>query len=286
PPREGCFELSFEPLPVLEPGGAFSSLRVPTFIAELDPATAPFPGQAEAGQPGRFDAAMESSAAFLAAELPGLPALLAAALRGQSPAARRAGLEALLGLLEGQPPKLRRDPRLLLLEAGLRWELGERGRGLSLLYGLLRRKPGSTALKELAAACSGELGSGPPLLDSLPSPTSFEAVGAVALLGAFALFLSSRRSRRPLRAAAAACLLGLSLAAAGLSLAAAGQRRRSFVLLWSDSLLPVPSPLAEGALPLAKGSTAELRGRSSGYVGVTLAQGLSGWVREADVYYY
>jgi hypothetical protein len=290
PPRQGRLELSFDPLPILLPEGRETSLGVPPFRGEVAAASSPNRGPREQGRSGYFDAAMAEAAGSLASvdpALAGLKETLAAASAEGGADARRRDYRRVLGIVENLSGARRHDRRALLLEAGLRWELGERGRSLALLYGLLRREPDSAGLSALAAACSGELGCASPLLDSLPSPTIFEAAGAAALLASATLFFASRRGRRRLLLSVlAACALALGLAAGGLAVAAAKERGQSYAVIWTDRLLSVPSPLAEKALPLVRGSTAKVRGRSSGFVGLVLGQGVAGWVREDEVYFY
>jgi hypothetical protein len=186
------------------------------------------------------------------------------------------------------------------LEAALRWDSGDRGRSLALLYGLRRRSPALAGVAESAAACSGELGSGPPLLDALPPPLPFALTSAAAALGALFLFLASRSKRREgrregegrgaahrARLKALALLLVLaSVVLAILAGAALSERRTVYAVLWTDSLLLVPSPVAEGRVTVTRGTAARVRGETSGYVGLVLADGLAGWAPRDAVYYY
>ena len=105
----------------------------------------------------------------------------------------------------------------------------------------------------------------------------------------------------PILRAAAACVAALSLAFAGFAVASAAQRREPYVVIWTDRLLLVPSDAAETYVPVPRGSAARLQGQSSRakpqkasihhpgngeFIGVVLADGVAGWVRRDEVYYY
>ena len=323
PAETGLLRLSFPPFAVLDPDSGRRDLSVPVFEAPVAPApggsgaalvAGGLSGQTAPASPGLFDPYLPALAARLAAREPslsGLPELLRETREGAGAAARAKARSSALALFAktaqdsagpGGQTRLEYgggDPEAAFLEAGLLWESGDRGRSLAILCGLARRGSGrleaadgsrealASVASRLAAACSGELGAGPPLLDDLPRPRLFLGLALPALLLALVLFLVSfRSSRRPIQRAAAVLALAATLAAGGLGFASFLERRQARALLWTDRLLPVPSARAEASLPLAPGTTARVRGGSSGYVGVQLADGVSGWVRSGDLYFY
>jgi hypothetical protein len=303
PPRSGHFLLTFDALPVLDPDGEVASLTVGPLQAIVASASAPAEGRDGSLRPGHFDTAATEAASRLGAAEPGLralPSLISEARRAKDSAVRERFYAQALSLLATSRSAARRVSAAVLLEAGLRWESGERGRALSLLYGLLRRAPRSRGVREIASACAGELGSGPPQLDGLPPPGPFVAAAAIlALLTLGFSFASGRsegrgratstvppRARRPLFIAAAACFAALSLATACLAFASVVQRRERYAIVWTDRLLLVPSDAADVVLPVVRGSAARLRGQSPEFVGVILADGVAGWVHREEIYYY
>ncbi|MDA8426058.1 MAG: hypothetical protein M0Z80_07955, partial [Treponema sp.] len=300
---------SVPPFVFLDPAGKLVRLSTAPVSLLVAPAAAASPAAA------RLFAGAGAAAAALAASAPGLRRLgelyqRSLSGRASSAAARREAL----ALLSGASV---RDARYL--EAALRWDDGERARALALLYGIMRRHLGASEAVRAAGACSGELGSGPPMLDALPPPAPFELAGLAFLASAlaFAALSAARRvaSRKAARAsgeigaqprrqaagtAAAsgepgpsrpraffaiflAVLAFLCLGAAAFS---ALERRNHYAVVWTDSLLLVPSPLARGKVEVIRGSAARVRGGTSDYVGLELADGLSGWAPKKYVYYY
>ncbi|HUW40579.1 MAG TPA: hypothetical protein VMV90_06175 [Rectinemataceae bacterium] len=298
PPAPGRLRISVPPFVFLDPAGDLSRLSVAPVSLAVAPAAAA--GAVSA----RLFVGAEAAAAALAASRPALRGLGELYLkvrpgRSSSAAARREAL-ALLSGASG------RDARYL--EAALCWDGGERGRALALLYGIMRRYIGSSAAARAAAACSGELGSGPPLLDALPPPMPFELAGffLLALALAFAarsaaLRLASRRASRriapvsgeagsPRRPPALSAAVLLAAALALLCFGAAGvsalERQSRYAVVWTENLILVPSTLARAKVEVIRGSAARVRGLTAAYVGLELADGLSGWAPKKYVYYY
>ena len=285
PPSAGRLTISVPPIAALEPGAGLRvlslepvSLRVQGGLAGDGSA---FAGDGASGGPftGAEAAALRLAAA--SARLRSLPALLKSSRvgSGQAAAARRRALE-LLG------PRLADDRDGRYLEAALRWESGERGPALALLYGLLRSHPGFADARQAAEACAGELGSGAPLLDALPPPLPFALGGILPLAASLFFFFAARRKRGPALAATAGLCLVLAAGSLALSGLSALERRRSYAVVWTDRLLVVPSPSARGYVELPLGSAARIRGAAPGYVGLVFGDGLAGWAPRESVYYY
>jgi hypothetical protein len=285
PPAAGRLGVAVPPLAVMEPGLGLRRLSLAPASLTIRPSARG--AGAGASSEGLFDGAAAAAARLAAASagLRRLPELLRLSRKGlgASAAARREAL----GLLSGSDSS-GRDARYL--EAALLWDGGDRGRALALLYGILRQRSDAVDVRRAADACSGELGSGPPLLDALPPPLPFALGGIVFLVLASSLALASRlaarRKRRPVMLASAILALALalgSLCASGVSVL---ERRRQFAVVWTDRLLLVPSPLAQGYVVLTRGSAARVRGGTAGYVGLVLGDGLEGWAPKKSVYYY
>ena len=278
PPSAGRFLVSVPPYAVLEPGlGPRPLSPAPASLAVLPSG----PGSGSGGSSLWLFGGAPAAAGRLAAAGPRrLPELLDLSRQGlpASPAARREALDLLAGRRS-----LGRDARYL--EAALRWDEGEKGLSLSLLYGILRLHPGASDASRAAEACSGELGAGPPLLDALPPPAPFAWGGAILLALASSLIPAVRR-RRPALLAPALLALALAIGCFAASGVSSMERHRRFAVVWTDRLLLVPSPLATGYVEVARGSAARVRGEAEGYVGLVLSGGLEGWAPEKSVYYY
>jgi hypothetical protein len=324
PHRSGALLIEFDDMPFLGAEGDLSKLSVSALRRTVRPSSA-LEGAGKDGRSSPFDQAIAKLAAKLGAaepELSQLPSLVAEARAARDPAVRARAYSRGLSLIQrGDGP--RRDPEERLLEAGLLWETGDRGKSLALLYGVLRYAPSTKGANEIAAACSGELGSGPPLLDALPPPAPFAAVAGFFVLLSLGLFLASRRrpraaaggaawgrgtvpgkpvavkssafaNKRSVRSAAAVSALILSLATTSLALISAEERRERYAIIWADRLFLVPSSQAEGSLPVTRGAAAKLRGQPSmrtpgsdrEFVGVRLADGVGGWIRRDELYFY
>jgi hypothetical protein len=162
------------------------------------------------------------------------------------------------------------------------------GRTLAALYGALRRAPPlsreARAASKAALARASELGTGPPLVDALPPPACFFWPSfAVALMG-LSLFSVSRFHAGKTRAAVA--LLALSIASAAFGFASMAERKRSFAVVWTDSLLTVPSAAAERSVTVVKGSTARIRGAYGAFESVVLGDGVEGWAPRDSLFWY
>jgi hypothetical protein len=169
------------------------------------------------------------------------------------------------------------------------WARGEEGKALALLYGKLRRSaPFSRQEREARAAAvsaSAFLGTSPPILDALPPPCFFAIAASLATIAGLSLFITARLRGRKAGAAPGAPLL-LALVLIMLLLASASERRGRCAVVWADSLRAVPSELSELSVPVAKGSTARLRGRSGNFVGLALSDGVEGWAPSGSIYFY
>ncbi len=285
PPSAGRLGVVVPPLAVMEPGLGLRRLSLVPASLIIRPSGQGVGAGGASG--GLFDGTVAAAARLAAASagLRRLPELLRLSRKGlgASAAARQEALDLLVG-----SDSRGRDARYL--EAALRWDGGERGRALAVLYGILRRQPGAADARRAADACSGELGSGPPLLDALPPPLPFALGGIVFLVLALSLALASRlaarRKRRPIMLASAILALALALGSLGAVGVSSLEHRRRFAVVWTDRLLLVPSPLAHGYVELTRGSAARDRGGTAGYVGLVLGDGLAGWAPKKSVYYY
>jgi hypothetical protein len=181
----------------------------------------------------------------------------------------------------------------------------EGGKELAGLYSALRRAPpfsdAARKARKAALARAAELGLPPPMSDALPPPGFFEwpaAVAAAAALGFLASWAAGSRKRRGSgspprggqrrggRGFASAALLALALTLGALGLASASERREALAVVWTDSLLVVPSPQSELRVAVTRGSTARARGFSGAYASVVLEDGTEGWTARDSLYFY
>ncbi len=280
PPRPGRLSVAFPAMPALGRDGSLVELSVPLFEAEVRKG-----GEAAAtakGGFGAYPAALAERLSLSSAAMKNLPALLA---KGNRESRAKA-----IELLDRSPPGSKNEASFL--EASLYWDGGERARALALLYGILRRAPGTEGVAEAALACSGELGSGPPMLGSLPPPPRFwlgACTAGLASLLLLALALPGRRRparSHPVLIAAAAIMAAAALSSGALGLASSREQARVYAVAWTESLIAVPSPLAQGRVEIRRGVAGRIMGEAPGYVGIVLADGLSGWVPRESVYYY
>ncbi|HTX74432.1 MAG TPA: hypothetical protein VMC79_16490 [Rectinemataceae bacterium] len=292
-PAAGALTISLAPYSTMDRSGTLRQLTVQQVSLRVEGTSGPrsrgspvsgvASGVASGGASGGAFPDKDAVAARLAAANPALrdlPDLLAAADSGDPDAATaRQRVRALL------TDTRVRGPEAIYLGAALKWEAGDRAAALALLYGLVRAQPGFAAAVAAARFCSGELGSGPPLLDTLPSPVLFAMGGTLSLAGALILLVLSRR-RKGVLGAAAALSLALAIVALGLAGISASERARSYAVVWTDRLLVVPSPRDTGFVDLVPGSAARVRGETAGYVALVFGDGLAGWAPRDCVYYY
>ena len=108
------------------------------------------------------------------------------------------------------------------------------------------------------------------------------------------MFSVSRFHARKTRAAArlgrgalaAGALLALSIASAAFGFASIAERKGSFAVVWTDSLLTVPSAAAERSVTVVKGSTARIRGAYGAFESVVLGDGVEGWAPRGSLFWY
>ncbi len=278
-PGPGNLVLSIPSLAVLGPGGEVSSL------GPLNSSIRVLPRSGKSGGPGSdpFLSRLGDLAKAVSArggDLVGLPALVAKARFAQA-----------LTLLGAAPVIVKTSADSRTLEACLLWAKGEKGRALGIVYGMARRHEGGPGLSLLAKEASALLGAGKPATKLLPKASLILVPAALLVLAFLGFLLAGARAprtgvRKPLlRGAAGLCLLtalGLGLFA-GASLL---EDKAEYGVVWTDTLLSVPSALAEGREIVLKGSSARIIGASPDYVGLRMEDGRVGWAPRDLVFPY
>lgn len=278
-PGPGSLDLFIPALTALLPSGEFTSLG--PLSAEVR--VLPRAGKAGSGSVDPFASRLGKLAKALSTQtgdLATLPALVAKARYAQA-----------LALLAAAPVPIKTSVEARTLEACLLWVKGERGRALAIVYSLSRHHEGGGDLASLSREAAELMGAGKPASKVLPRASLILIPVLVLSLAALGFLLAGiraprRGARKPLlKGAFGLCLLtalGLGLFA-GASLL---EDRAQYAVVWTDTLLPVPSALAEGREIVQKGSSARVMGSSPDYVGLRMEDGRVGWAPRDSVYPY
>lgn len=266
PPRAGRLSLRFPPLAVLGPDGRISSLEAGA--VEVEVRGPDKPSAAEPAGPAR----------------PAPPA---------APDAASATPEAAEPASAAEPPS-EAEP-----DSAAEPAEGEAGARLASLYGVMRRSLNfERSYREADAEASALLsslglpkGEGEPMLDALPPPKAFLAIALpflaasilVAALAARRRGRDAPRRRPPAAAIVLAAAVAVAVVLAGVAVA---ERFSSFAVAWTDSVRLIPSPNARMEIGVSRGTTARLRGESSGFAGLVFADGVEAWTPSDSVFKY
>jgi hypothetical protein len=293
PPRAGRLRLRFPSMAVLGPDGRISTLEASAIEVEVRAPDRPSASEpARVGQPESAPSAAPAASAAKPAKAAPAPRATkptkAAPAAAAQPDAQPAAQDAAAATPEAAEPSA--TPETAEGEAGAR---------LASLYGSMRRslsfersyREADEAALALLASLGLSRGEGEPMLDALPPPKAFLAI-ALAFLAAAILVaaLAARRRgrdaprRRP--PAAAIVLAAIVVVAVVLAGVAEVERFSSFAVAWTDSVRLIPSPNARMEIGVSRGSTARLRGESSGFSGLVFADGVEAWTPSESVFKY
>jgi hypothetical protein len=289
PPRAGRLSLRFPPLAVLGTDGRLSSLEASAIEVEVRAPEKPSAAESPLAAQTR-PAAAPAPAAAVTKPPKAAPAPKAAKPPKAVSAKPAAAPEAAASPAATPTPETAEPPAAAEGEAGAK---------LASLYGAMRRllpferayREADEAALSLLASLGLSRGEGEPMLDALLPPKAFLPIALAALAASILVtVLAARRGgrdgprRRPPAAAIVLALIGV--AAVALAGVATVERFSSFAVVWTDNVRLIPSSNARMEIGVSRGSTARLRGESSGFSGLVFADGVEAWTPSASVFKY